>query len=311
VVVAAILTFAAGASPASAVSSGDLGIRPATESDFFHLTLTPGASTTATAVVSNRGASPVTLLDYPVDAHTTTQGTFAMGARTETTRGVGRWARLPGSTVTVPAASQVSIPFRLSVPRGTPPGDYAGAIIIQAPPVTGRTATLRGGTAVRLDVVERQGVRIYLTVAGSGRRAQKVGPLSWHRNGRVITLSQTVRNTGTVTLHPANRVSLTGWPSLDVHARAIGPQELLPGASFTFHARVPAASPVSDATGTSVIRSEAGSRRTTIDVVSLPWLVVLGAFVALTLIAVAAWRFLRFIRRARRAIAAIDAGEGR
>ncbi len=68
------------AGPATAVDNGALGIRPATESDFFHISLFPGAAIDATAIVSNHTAIPATLLTYPVDAQTTPQGGFALAS---------------------------------------------------------------------------------------------------------------------------------------------------------------------------------------------------------------------------------------
>jgi hypothetical protein len=110
-----------------------LGIRPSNESDFFHLSLYPGAALEATAIVTNHTQSPVTLLNYPVDATSTPQGAFALANQDEPRPGVGGWVQLNGASITVAANSELKVPFRISVPAGTPLGDYAGGLIIQAP----------------------------------------------------------------------------------------------------------------------------------------------------------------------------------
>ncbi len=292
-----------GAAPANAVQSGTLGIRPATESDFFHLTVSPGSATTSVAVISNQAATPVTLLTYPVDATTSAQGTFAMGPRTATPKGVGSWVHLTGGSVTVPAHGTTNVPFHLSVPSGVTPGDYAGALIIQAPPVTGKTATVKGRTAVRLDIVQRQGVRIYLHIPGNAIRTQQVSTPTWSHTGVALQVTESVKNTGSVTLNPTAHFTLTGWPTHSPAVTGTVPQALLPGASYTFKATLPNASSLEAGTITSTLTSAAGTHVSRMNVFYLPWLLTILFLVALGAAVFFGTRFARFLRRARHALA--------
>ncbi|OIQ83607.1 hypothetical protein GALL_345950 [mine drainage metagenome] len=305
------LALLAGTGSATAVDNGTLGIRPANEANFFHLSLYPGAATDATAIVSNHTQAPVTLLTYPVDAQNSPQGTFALASQSEPRAGVGAWVDLGVDQITVPANSDLRVPFRITVPAGTPPGDYAGGLIIQSPPVQGQTSTLAGGTAVRLDVVQRQGVRIYLNVAGTAVKSLDHGALSWQQTGDTVTFTLPVHNTGNTILHPSSTLDLSGWIGANTHLTFDAPEELLPGATLDLHAHLPHPPLIQVGDAQATLTSAAGTDHAQTRIIYAPW-----ALLGLTLIVLAAAlygarRTVRFIRRARRALAQITRTEPR
>jgi hypothetical protein len=213
--------------------------------------------------------------------------------------------RLDTAEVTVPANSDLEVPFRLSVPADTPPGDYAGGLIIQSPPVEGETSIVGGDTAVRLDVIQRQGVRIYLNVAGTALEALELGDLSWKRTGDAVTFTLPVRNAGNTILHPAATLALSGWVGANTDLEFDTPESILPGERLDLQARLVDAPPIHAGTADATITSEAGTDHAQTGVVYAPWL-LLG--IGLLLLAVAvygAWRASRFVRQARRAIALV------
>lgn len=299
----ALALLAAG--PAAAIDNGTLGIRPSNESDFFHLSLFPGAATEATAIVSNHTDSPVTLLTYPVDGQSSPQGAFALASQTDPRAGIGAWVRLDTAQVTVPANSNLELPFQLSVPANTPPGDYAGGLIIQSPPVKGETSIVGGDTAVRLDVVQRQGVRIYLNVAGTALKSLELGELSWTHTGGSVTFTLPVRNTGNTILHPAATVALSGWVGANTELGFDPPESILPGESLDLHASLAQAPPIHAGTADATVTSEAGTDHAQTGVVYAPWLLLGIGLLLLAIVIYGAWRAARFVRRARRAIAQI------
>ncbi|SEN92102.1 WxL protein peptidoglycan domain-containing protein [Cryobacterium luteum] len=293
------------AAPALAVDNGTVGIKPANESDFFHISLAPGAAIENVAIVSNYTDAPVTLLTYPVDAENSAQGTFAFGPETADLSGVGSWVTLEAGQVIVPAQSNVKVAFRLSVPQATPPGDYAGGLIIQSPPVEGTTSTI-GTTAVRLDVIQRQGVRIYVNVAGKTVKALTHGALAWEQAGDAVTFTLPVHNTGNTILHPTAVLDLAGWPTAKAHLDFEAPESLLPGASLTLHARLVQAPLVHVGNADATIRSEAGNAYTGTTLIYAPWVPFGIGVLALLVVFFGAWRAARFVRRARRALAQLD-----
>lgn len=299
------LALLATAGPAAAIDDGALGIRPANESDFFHLSLYPGAATDATAVVSNHTQAPVTLLTYPVDAQSSPQGTFALASQSGPRAGIGAWVHLGADWITVPANSDLEVPFRISVPPGTPPGDYAGGLIIQSPPVQGQTSTL-GGTAVRLDVVQRQGVRIYLNVAGAAVKSLQHGDLSWQQSGDTVTFTLPLHNTGNTILHPSSILDLSGWIGANTQLTFDTPESLLPGATLDLHARLSHAALIQVGSAEATITSEAGTDHARISIIYAPWTLIGISLLILVAALYGARRTVRFIRRARHAIAQVN-----
>lgn len=294
------------AGQASAVDDGTVGIRPATETDFFHISLYPGAAIDAEAVIANHSQDPMVLLNYPVDGQTTPQGGFALASQTDQQKGIGAWVQLKADKVTIPAKSELKVPFRLTVPPGTTPGDYAGGLIIQSPPVQGKTSTVNGDTAVRIDVVQRQGVRIYLNVAGTAVKALTHGDLSWQQKDDSLAFTLPVHNTGNTILHPSAELNVSGWPVPDTTLKFDTPESLLPGSSIDLHATLPKAPAAMNADVKANLSSEAGTDLATGHVLYAPWILLGIGLLILAGASYGAWRGVRFIRRARAALAQIS-----
>lgn len=298
-----VLSILSATGEAFAVDDGTVGIRPGNESDFFHISLYPGSAIDAEAVVANHSQAPMTLLNYPVDGQTTPQGGFALAAQTDPQKGIGAWVSLKTDHLTIPANSELKVPFRLTVPAGTPPGDYAGALIIQSPPVQGKTSTVNGDTSVRLDVVQRQGVRIYLNVAGTAVKSLTHGDLSWQQKGDELALTLPVHNTGNTILHPTAELALTGWPISDTTVTFDTPESLLPGSSIDLHATVTQTPMAMNADARAHLNSEAGTDQASTHILYAPWLVIgIGALV-LAGACYGVWRGIRLVRSARAVLA--------
>jgi hypothetical protein len=300
-----VLTTLGSAQSASAVDNGSLGIRPSNESDFFHLSVFPGAALEATAVVSNHTDEPVTLLTYPVDAISSDAG-FAMADAAAPRVAVARWVRLGANEITVPANSEFEVPFRLQVPANTPPGDYAGALIIQSPPVEGATTTVDGDTAVRMDVIQRQGVRIYLNVAGEAIAGLQHGELTSSKDEKGITFSIPVTNSGNTLLHPTAELRLSDWTGEQTTLIFPVPESLLPGATLTLRTTLSTAPMVAVGDAEAVVTSEAGVDRIDLAYSYAPWELFAILLAGGTVLIFVGWRTVRFIRRARVALAQVN-----
>ncbi|GEP27889.1 DUF916 domain-containing protein [Cryobacterium levicorallinum] len=294
---------------AQAIDDGTLGIRPQLESDFFHIVLAPGAAIDATAIVSNYTDAAVTLLNYAVDGQSTPQGAFALAAQADTRAGVGAWVALDAEEITVPANSDLAVPFRLTVPVGTTPGDYAGGLIIQSPPVQGETTTGNGDAALRLDVIQRQGVRIYLTVDGTASATLAHGDLSWERSGDSITFALPITNTGNTILFPVTELSIDSAIGVNDSLSFNTPESILPGATLTLRAVLTELPLIQAGTARATLQSDAGAETVSTSLVYLPWWIIAVAVLVPLLLAFASWRTTRFIRRARQAIAQVARAE--
>lgn len=289
---------------ASAVSDGSIGIRPANEANFFHLSAAPGSTLKSTAIVSNQGATPVTLTIYPVDAVSTSAGNFAFEAQQADFTGIGLWAKTGAPTVTVPAHSELRVPFVLSIPARTVPGDYAGGVIIQSAPIVGSvSAADKQGAVSRIDIVERQGVRIYLHVAGKDTSTLARPALHWSTSSRGVNFSLKLVNTGTTILHPKATVMVSsriGAPAVQLSFNT--PEELLPGEDVTLHARLTDPPQIEIASLKAQLNSEAGSETPLGTLVLLNWWLIFGSLIAAVLLTFVGWKGIRYALRARAAI---------
>lgn len=303
----AVATLIGTGSPAWAVDNGQIGIQPANEPDYFHVNLAPGAAIQETAVISNHTNAPVTLLTYPVDGRTTPQGGFGFAAQSDPRKNVGDWAHLPTSQLVVPAHSQSRLPFQLTIPAKTPPGDYYGGVVIQSPPVAGKTVTVQGGTSVQLNIVQRQAVRIYLTVSGTRNNKLETGPLTWKQHNGHVDFSLPIRNTGNTILHPTSSLTLASPLGHNQTLRFNTPESLLPGDAIALHATIENPAPVQIGTATAREHSEAGFDSATTAFTYIPWGILVGTTAAIGLLVILGFRLARFMRRARRAIALTEA----
>jgi hypothetical protein len=292
-----------GLGPAAASEQGTLGIRPSNGSDFFRISLYPGAAMDATVIVSNSASTPVTLPIYPVDAQSNSGGAFVFASQQDIPAGAGSWMRLDTAEITVPANSEMEVSFRVSVPANTPPGDYAGGVIIQAPLVKGETSIVGEDTAVRIDVIQRLGARVYLNVAGTALQSLEIGDLTWEHTEDNLTFTIPLRNTGNTILSPTGTIDLSGWVGANTELDFEPPGSIFPGESLNLQVRLPQASPIQIGIAEVTVTSAAGTDRAQTVVTYAPWLLV-GIGLLLFLFGVdGIRRSARFVRRARRAMA--------
>lgn len=298
-VVVGVVSFAGSA---NAVGNGTLGIRPANESDFIHVTLVGGSAQHEMAIVSNRTNAPVTLLDYPVDAIETSAGDFAFAAQSSKPVSLGSWITLASPTITLPAHTERNVPFTVTVPDGTLPGDYAGGLIIQSPPVKGTAALATNGAVTRMDVIQRQGLRVYLKVAGVATQKLAAGTLTWSQNNDTMSFAVLLRNTGNTILHPQATLLRTGMFGLTHRVNFVTPQNLLPGSSVTMHGSMNGSPGGDNGEATLVLKSEAGTQTQHVHILYAPWQLIAGAALLIALLTLAGWGGTRFVRKARAAI---------
>lgn len=300
--------FSAGSATAAlAVDNGTLGIRPANESDFFHISLAPGATAETAAIVSNHSNAAVTLLIYPVDATNTSSGGFAFGSQTAARTTVGLWSSITGTRITVKANSEARVALQISVPVRTVPGDYAGGLIIESPPVVGSSSSAdKGGAVTRIDVIQRQGVRIYLHVTGTATAKLAPISLSWKSTGSAVDFALPMTNTGTTILHPTATLNVTssiGAAPLRLSFNT--PQSLLPGQSIVISAHLANPPLLEFAHLAATVTSEATTQRPSGTLVLIAWWVLVLILVGLVLLAFAAWRIIRYVRKSREAFRAL------
>lgn len=282
---------------AVAAEASGLGVTPADGGDWIRRHVGAGETTEGVAVISNAGGTPLPVLVYAADATTTPQGGFALRGRDETQTGVGLWLLPAEARVVVPPRSSTRLAWRLTVPSSARAGQHAGGIVVQRDSSSGTARDLGSGVEVRVDLVERVGLRVYVTVPGTAAARLSAGPLRWERDADGIRFSLPVANVGATVLKPAGSVRVHGRRPSDVRVRFDGVDALLPGQSalLTVVWREPPALVWAEADA--VVEADGTMVRSSIDLHLLPsmWWAVLVPGAALTLLA--ACRLWARIRR--------------
>ncbi|MFE1402344.1 hypothetical protein ACFW5D_01475 [Streptomyces sp. NPDC058770] len=194
---------------------------------YFYLEGPPGAVLQDRLSVTNPGTAPVTVRLRGVDTYRAEDGGRAVRDGGKPTAGsgggsggragngahvgVGAWLRTAAAKVVVPARTRAEVPFSVTVPTGSAPGERSGAIVAE-----------NGGRSV--------GVPVRLRVGGPTLAALTVEDVTV--SGKAV--HYTLVNRGNTLLVPRITVSADGvfGPLLRRGTRTL-PVELAPGRSVT------------------------------------------------------------------------------
>ncbi|MFB7467653.1 hypothetical protein ACFCZ1_29870 [Streptomyces sp. NPDC056224] len=224
---AATALHAAAAAPAAADDPGwtaepaaGAAARPGAARPYFYLSGTPGTVLEDRLALTNTTDRERTITLRGADAYNTAEGAFAVrpagpaatGGPAGTGPGAGAWVGFgSGATVTIPPRTRAVVPFTVTVPPASPPGDHPAAVV----------ATESG---------HEVGVRIHLRVSGPTLAALTVEDVAVRGRGPAAVVAYTLVNRGNVALAPELAIRAEGLfgevPGRG--ARAL-PVELLPG----------------------------------------------------------------------------------
>ncbi|MFE4635180.1 hypothetical protein ACFRJ1_17625 [Streptomyces sp. NPDC056773] len=222
---AAVLSCAAAATPAAADEPGwtaepvagsapavaKAGARPYSARPFFYLAGTSGTVLEDRIALANTSDQEHTITLRGADAYNTADGAFAVRSAKEST-GAGLWISFGASTtVKVPPRTRAVVPFTVTVPPGSPPGDHPAAVV----------ATESG---------REVGVRVHLRVDGPALAALTVEDVSVRGKGAAARVAYTLVNRGNVAVAPELAIGAEGVLG-EVAGRSVRtlPVEVLPG----------------------------------------------------------------------------------
>lgn len=214
VVAAAIaLAIFAGAAPTVAhaqTDPGSIGIRlidvPASSASdprarqYIVDHLEPGTTIERRIEISNTTAEELTLEVYAAGAQIV-DGNF-IGEADRTQNDLSSWTTIDDSTVTLAAGTTVKDTVTVSIPEDAAPGEQYGAVWVEA----------RGDDGGTVEVVNRVGIRMYVSVGGSNPPASSftVDSLTTARDSDGTgTISAMVHNTGGRAIDASASISLT------------------------------------------------------------------------------------------------------
>ncbi|MFG2992246.1 hypothetical protein ACGFZK_23665 [Streptomyces sp. NPDC048257] len=192
--------------------------RPYYPRPYYYMAGAPGSVLEDSLALVNTTDRERTITLRGADAYNTADGAFAVRPATGTApattgSGAGSWISFgTATTVTVPPRTRAVVPFTLTVPPASPPGDHPAAVI-----------ATEGGHEV--------GVRVHLRVGGPTLAALTVEDVTVRGRGAAAVVAYTLVNRGNVALTPELRIraeALIGAVSAPPRGRTL-PVELLPG----------------------------------------------------------------------------------
>ncbi|HLU46362.1 MAG TPA: DUF916 domain-containing protein [Natronosporangium sp.] len=268
----------------AAASTQTWSVQPATAEGAdgrvsWNFAIAPGESITDFAQVNNFSDQPLTVQVYSHDAVNTPEGAFTLQPADAEPAEVGAWIGL-SEQVTIAPGDHAIIPFTLTVPVDTPPGDYAGGVVASVM----TTATDAHGQQMVVD--NRVGARVYLRVAGelTPQLAVVAGEARYDRSwipfsGGTVTATFEVRNSGNVRLSGEQAVAGHGLFGLGKHTMVPGDlPEILPGQSIVVTVQLEGVAPLVWVTEKLVIHPqspqaevEAAPASATVSMWAMPW----------------------------------------
>ncbi len=201
------------AEPAAGTAPGRPGDgRPHLARPYFYMEGTPGTVLEDRLALSNTSDRERTVTLRGADAYNTADGAFAVRPGTDST-GAGAWISFgAGATVKIPPRTRAVVPFTVTVPPASPPGDHPAAVV----------ATEAGG--------ESGGVRVHLRVSGPTLAALTVEDVAVRGEGAAAVVAYTLVNRGNVALAPELEIRAEGrFGEVPGRGARALPVELLPG----------------------------------------------------------------------------------
>lgn len=296
------------AAPTPAPNTPDYGARPAhfgnpdlPAGSYLHA-VEPGITIVDAVEVFNFTTEPATILVYASDLVLSTGGTLAPPGPDVEVTGAGTWLTPEYPKVEVAPSSSELVSFDLTAPVGTPPGDYAAALLVEP--------AVRQGSGNILNRA-RIAMRVDIEVLGEVHLGVAVGDVTWTRTDGGIRFTTPVTNTGTVTFAVGGYTQVEGW-RIPPTQLALGPSDLYPGPGNTVTASADWENPplFGHFRTSTVVDATVGPRvpvrfvSAEIDFWLVPWgliLGILGGFVLIAVGVVATRRPRRRLRERRQA----------
>ncbi len=202
--VGALLVLAAWTGAAAGASGSLVGLQPLTPDQSWIVgTAAPGEVVRAGAVLINLSGRRQEVSLGAADGITTADGVFTLSGEGVEPVGVGAWIDAPAGRLTLAPRERRVVRFRIRVPADAEPGDHAGGLVVQS----ASAARVSSGSGVAVRVVERVGLRVYLTVTGA-------------RDATLAVEGLSARATSTGGLREA--VGLPGRVEIDFTVRHLG-----------------------------------------------------------------------------------------
>lgn len=237
-------TPAASASPGAANPAEKIWFVIAPEGkangDYFDIKLDAGKSATLKGTIGNGSAIPVKAIMYAADAHSDVNGGFILNDSTQSTSAPTTWLDFPTTTREFNPGEAIQTSFTVSVPAGTPPGQYITGIAVE----TADASPMPGNAP--LMVKYRLMAAVLITVPGAVTPGFNLGDVSITTDGQTTTITGAINNTGNIRVRPEGNLTVTDATGAQVVSSPITMNSVYAGDTTTWQVIVPSPLPEGD-----------------------------------------------------------------
>lgn len=210
--------------------------------DYFDVELDPGESATLNVTLGNGSDIPVKTLVYAADAVSGVNGGFVLNESDDPVTAPTTWIDFPTETVDFDAKEAIEKSFTVTVPDGTPPGQYIAGIAIE----TADAAPMKGGAPIL--VKYRLASAVLITVPGPVEPSFEIGDITATVDEQTTTIDGVIQNTGNIRVRPEGDLTVTDASGKDVVDAPIEMSSVYAGDTTTFQITLPAPLPEGDYT---------------------------------------------------------------
>ena len=172
------------------------------ENQWFEETIDAGTSKELIAGIRNSGSGSVSLRTYAANALNPPNGGFAAASEEDAPIGPTLWVDYAAETFALEPGEQREQPFTVTVPAGTPPGEYVVALVAQ----TSESLAIPGSETLRQII--RSTVSVEITVPGEMTSGLEMGHPAVTLTTAGAVLDVPVTNIGTARVRPAGMLTL-------------------------------------------------------------------------------------------------------
>ncbi len=195
---------------------------------FFH-SLEAGTTIEDGIEVLNHASVSEVFDVYAVDMVPSSNGGLAPAPRSVAPRGPATWITLRSGAAELEPDTSELIRFEVTVPTGTPPGEYKAALVVE-PRSSADSGTVVSKTRIALPITT--------TVLGAVNLDIALGDLVFRHDDGSISFELPITNTGDVTFTASGDIDITGWLHSTPATIALVPEDLTlaPGEAATARA---------------------------------------------------------------------------
>lgn len=171
---------------------------------WFRYYESPGNTVKDSVILRNLGDQPITIKVYATDAASNQAGSFTLKTNEEEQKGIGLWAKVDRSEVTIQPDENIEVPFEINIPKDLAPGEYFGGIINEEDTQNScdPIQSVSGQCTGNIQIKTRSGNRIYLTIPGEVKQDIKMTNFSWKQGQKTVHFNFTFVNKGNVSFEP-------------------------------------------------------------------------------------------------------------